>query len=425
MHLKKWRSYLRRLGPGLVTGAADDDPSGIATYSQTGAQFGYGQLWTAIFMLPLMIAIQESCTRIGAVHGKGLVAVIKDYFPSYIVNIIVFLLVMTNTINIGADIGAMAAAAALIVKIPYVVLTFIFAAGIICALVLIPYRTFAKYLKWFCLSFLAYPLTLIIIDAPWSNIISATFIPHIEFNKDFLIILSGVFGTTISPYLFFWQPAQEVEEERAHHVLNHLNRSHLISRFIRLMRVDNFIGMLFSQISMWSIIVVTGTVLHTHGITDIQTATDAAEALEPLVQQFPHSGLLAKLIFALGIIGFGCISIPVLAGSSAYALSDIYNWPEGLQLKFSAARSFYSVIIISTLIGLIVNFVGISPMKALVYTAVINSLVAIPLILVIGILGSRRSVMGEYKNGLLSQTFIWLTFSGMLVTAIAMLISLF
>ena len=419
--MKRIKRFFRLFGPGVVTGAADDDPSGIATYSQTGAQFGYGQLWTALFMLPLLVAVQEACARIGAVSGKGLAGVIKEHYSPKILYIAVILLLIANTINIGADIGAMAAAANLIIPINFTILTLLFTVMILVLQIFVSYRAYANYLKWLCLSLIAYPITVFMIDEPWYEIIKATFIPYFEFNFQFLFIITGVLGTTITPYLFFWQASMVVEEEREKYSNTLGNKPQVNWKLIRWLRIDNFIGMFISEIGAWAIIVVTATVLHAHGITDIQTSADAARALEPLVKTFPHSGYLAKLIFSVGIIGLGLLAVPVLAGSSAYALSEAFNWKDGLNLKLKNALGFYGVITISTLFGLMINFVGIDPIKSLVYSAVLNGVIAVPLIFLIALIAKNEKIMGEYKSRTLSKTVVWITFVGMFVAAIAMI----
>lgn len=414
---------LRSAGPGIITGAADDDPSGIATYTQTGAQFGYGQLWTAVFMLPFMTAIQEACARIGAVTGKGLAAVIKENYSRKILYGAVFLIVIANTINIGADIGAMGAAARLILPVNFATLTLFFTAVILLLEIFTSYRVYARLLKWFALTLLAYPVTVFLIRQPWGEIFRATFVPHIELSFGFLFIITGVLGTTISPYMFFWEAAEEVEEEKAKGIFR--KNGPLISRaYIRGLRLDNFMGMLFSEITTWCIIVVAATVLHANGVRDITTASDAARALEPLVQTFPYAGFLAKLIFAVGIMGLGFLAIPVLSASASYALTETLNWKEGLNLKFRRAHGFYGIITIATLVGLIINFVGIDPMKALVYTAVLNGVAAVPLIFLVALIAQNRKVMGEYRSGPLSKTVVWLTFGLMAAAAAAMFFTL-
>ncbi len=419
--MKFLKKFFRMIGPGVITGAADDDPSGIATYSQTGAQFGYGQLWTALFMLPLQTAIQESCARIGAVNGHGLTWVIKKHFNNKILFFVVALLLIANIINIGADIGAMAAAANLIIPLNFNIFMLLFTVLTLMLEIFVGYKKYARFLKWLCLSLLSYPLTLIIVNAPWLVIMKATFVPHIELTFQFLFIIIGVLGTTISPYLFFWQAAQEVEEEKINHIPKINGKYKITPKYMRNLRIDNFIGMLISEIATWSIIVVAATVLHENGITDIKTSADAAKALEPLVHTFSHAGYLAKVIFSIGIIGLGLIAVPVLAGSSAYVFGEALNWKVGLNKKFNKARGFYSVIILSTLTGLFINFIGVDPIKLLVYAAVINGIVAVPLIFIIALIGRNESIMGKYKNGLLSNIFVWLTFVCMAVAVIGML----
>ena len=420
----KVKKFLKVFGPGVITGAADDDPSGIATYTQTGAKFGYGQLWTVIVMLPLMTAIQEACARIGAVTGHGLAAVIKTNYSKKVLYAAVLLVVVANTINIGADIGALAAAAQLIIPINFVILTLGFTALILTLEIFTSYRVYSRILIWLALSLLAYPLTVFIVSQPWHTILVATFWPHVELNFEFFFIITGVLGTTISPYMFFWQASEEVEEEKELHLISRYGKPKIGGKFIRNLRIDNFSGMVFSEIATWSIIVVAATVLHQNGVTDIRSAADAAKALEPLVQTFPHAGFLAKLIFAVGIIGLGLLGIPILSGSAAYALSEAFNMKEGLNLKLKKAHGFYGVITIATLIGLMINFMGIDPIKALVFTAVFNGVAAVPLIFLIARIARNKKIMGEYRSGWLSNTTVWITFIVMLVSAVAMFYTL-
>jgi len=420
----KFSRFLRILGPGLITGAADDDPSGIATYAQTGAQFGYGQLWTAVFMLPFQTAIQEACARIGAVTGKGLVAVTKQYYSKKIVYAVVLLVLIANTINLGADIGAMAAAANLIIPINFVFLTLIFTTIILVLEIFTSYKLYAKILKWLAITLISYPLTVIIVSQPWATILKATLVPHFELSFAFLFIITGVLGTTISPYMFFWQTSEEVEEEKELGIYNIKNKPSLMKRFIKNMRIDTIFGMIISEIATWSIIVVAATVLHAHGVTDIKTSADAARALEPLVKSFPNAGFLAKVIFSTGIIGLGLLSVPVLSGSASYAVSEAFSWKEGLNLKLKKAHGFYGVITIATLIGLLINFIGIDPVKALVFTAVFNGVVAVPLVFLVAKIAGRKDIMGEYKSGRVSKILVWMTFVGMAAAAIAMFVIL-
>jgi NRAMP (natural resistance-associated macrophage protein)-like metal ion transporter len=414
---------LRILGPGVITGAADDDPSGIATYSQTGAQFGYGQLWIALFTLPLMTAVQEACARIGLVTGKGIVAVVKERYGAKMTATVVLLVLVANTINIGADIGAMAAAAELLYPINFVVVTLGFTVFILVLEIFTSYRVYARVLKWLALFLLCYVITVFIVPEPWPDILRATFIPHLEFNFSFLFIITGVVGTTISPYMFFWEASEEVEEERERNVLREGGPPNIGWYDVRRMRFDNFLGMLSSNLATWCIIVTTASVLNKNGITNIATPADAAKALEPLVRSFPDAGYAAKVIFSGGIIGLGLLAIPVLSGSASYAVAEALNWQASLSQKLNRAHGFYGVITIATLIGLMINFVGIDPIRALIVTAVINGVVAVPLIFVITRIANDRTIMGEYKSGWLSNVFLWLTFACMGAAAVGMFAS--
>jgi NRAMP (natural resistance-associated macrophage protein)-like metal ion transporter len=420
----KIKKFFKVFGPGVVTGAADDDPSGIATYTQTGAKFGYGQLWTVIALLPLMVAVQEACARIGAVTGHGLSTVIKTNYSKKVLYAAVLLVVVANTINIGADIGALAAAAQLLVPVNFTILTLGFTALILVLEIFTSYRVYSRILIWLALTLLAYPLTLFIISKPWQTIIAATFLPHVELNFEFFFIITGVLGTTISPYMFFWQASQEVEEEKELHLTSRYGKPKIGAQFIKNLRFDNLTGMIFSEFATWSIIVVAATVLNQNGITNITSAAEAAKALEPLVQTFSISGFLSKLIFAIGIMGLGLLSIPILSGSAAYAISEAVNMKEGLNLKLEKAHGFYGVITIATLIGLMINFIGIDPIKALVFTAVFNGVAAVPLIFLIDRIARNKKIMGEYRSGWLSNTTVWITFIVMLASAVAMFYTL-
>ncbi len=419
-HKKKFWKFLTLLGPGLTTGAADDDPSGIATYSQTGAQFGYGQLWTALYMLPFMMAVQEACARIGMVKGKGIAAVVKEHYSRKVLYAVVGLVVMANTINIGADIGAMASALQLLIPIPFGVLTLLFTATMLILEIFTNYKIYSKILKWLAVSLLAYPITVFIVHQPWLTVLKATVVPHFELNFAFLFIITGVLGTTISPYMFFWQASQEVEEEKEKHLIRSSGQPVISKRYIRNMRIDNTTGMLISEVTTWCIILVAATVLHGSGVRDVKTAADAAKALEPLVHSFPHSGYLAKVVFSVGIIGLGLLAVPVLSGSAAYAVSEAFDWDASLNLKLKKAHGFYGVITIATIVGLMINFVGIDPVKALVYAAVLNGVAAVPLLFLIGKIAMSEEIMGGYKSGPLSNILVWAAFIGMGAAAIAM-----
>ncbi len=418
---QKIKKLTRIVGPGIITGAADDDPSGIATYSQTGAKFGYGQLWTMILMLPLMISVQEACARIGAVTGKGIAAVLKEHYTKQALYFAVILVLIANTINIGADLGAMGAATALIFPISLPVLILFFTAVILILEIFVSYKNYAKFLKWLTLSMFSYVITVFIINAPWQDILKATFIPHFESSFSFAFIIMAVLGTTISPYMFFWEASEEVEEANERH--SGKNRA-IGARFIKKLRLDNFLGMLSSQIAAWCIIVVAGTVLNKNGITNVASAADAAKALIPLVHTFSQAGLLAEIIFALGIVGLGLLAIPVLSASASYAISETFNWREGLNLKLRRGHGFYGVITIATIIGLAINFIGINPIDALVFTSVINGIISVPLIFMIWRISSDERIMGENKNGPLSNIFIWLTFLVMGMAAAGLFLAL-
>ncbi len=422
---KRFSRLLKVLGPGIVTGAADDDPSGIATYSQGGAQFGFKIPWTMLFTLPLMTAVQEACMRIGAVTGKGLAAVVRTHYSKKILYPVVLLVICANTLNIGSDIGAMAASTQLLIPgIPFALIAITFALAIILLEVFIPYRTYIRILKWLAMALFAYFITAFLIEVPWHDVLIATLIPQIQLSSSFLYLIVGIFGTTISPYLFFWQTSNVVEDEITNHRLPQRGGiPRLTKSYLKRLRIDNAIGMLFSNVTAWFIIVVGAVVLNHSGVTNINTAADAARALEPLVHTFPNAGFLAKLIFAIGVIGIGLQSIPVLAGSSAYAVAETFSWREGLFRKFKQSRNFYLVIIVGTLVGLIFNFIGFDPIKALVFTAVFNGIAAVPLIYLIARISSRSDVMGEHKSGIASKLGLWTAFVVMGVFGVALLLS--
>ena len=423
----KWsriRRFVKRLGPGLVTGAADDDPSGIGTYSQTGAQFGYHLAWMMPFMLPLMTAVQEMAGRIGLVTGKGLAQVIKENYNRWFLYAAVFCLVFANVVNIGADIGAMAAAAKLIVDLPFVWLTLFFTIAIVVLELVIPYKRYAKVLKWLCLSLFAYVITVFLVNVPWREVLGHTFVPKFELNKDFVMAIVALLGTTISPYLFFWEPSQIVEEEIQHRWITVENPTSvkLSEGKVQRFRVDNFTGMLISQVIAFFILVTASATLHASGITNIETADQAAKALEPLVTAFPNAGQFASFIFAIGIIGTGLLAVPVLAGSAAYALSEAIGAKEGLFRKVKRAPVFYSIIALATLMGLLINFVGIPPITALYLSAVVNGVMAVPLIFIILKVGSSKKIMKKYVNGPLSNFITWTALIVMTIAAILMFV---
>ncbi len=398
--------WLRALGPGLITGAADDDPSGIGTYSQTGAAFGPGMLWLALYLIPLTIVVQEMCGRIGLVSGMGLAGVIRRCYGRRLLYVAVGLLFVANTINVGADLGAMAASLHLLVPVPTGLLLVVFAFGILGLEVFVPYRLYASVLKILTLSLLAYVLTGILIQPDWGLLLRDTLVPTVQFTPTFLALTLGVLGTTISPYLFFWQASEEVEEAKLHHrntTAVPARHTAGLKRQIHALRIDTVTGLVAASVTFWFIVMTTSSTLHVHGITNIDSAQQAAEALRPLVKSFPHAGKIAEAIFALGIVGTGLLAVPVLAGSAAYGIAESFGWREGLSQTLAHARGFYAVIAASTLIGLALDFIGINPIAALVYTAVINGIVAVPLLVLILMVANNKKVLGSFVNGRVSN----------------------
>ena len=411
------RRFFSLLGPGLITGAADDDPSGIVTYSQAGAQFGFGQLWTALFMLPILFAVQEMAGRIGLVTNRGIAANLKAHYPRAILYALVVLLLVANTINIGADIGAMSASAQLLWNVPFTAYAIAFFAIILLLEIFVSYRRYARILKWLTVSLFAYVITGIMVTRSWREVLLATFLPHVSLNLGFLFIIVGVLGTTISPYMVFWQAGEEVENnERAHYAPR---RVHASTSSVGDMRFDTFVGMLFSEIVTWFIIVTTAVVLYSHSVTNISTAAQAAQAIEPLVHGFPHAGKIAEVLFAAGIIGTGLLAIPIFAASSSYPVSEILSWREGLSYKFKQAHGFYGIITVGMAVGLLLNFTGVDPIRALVYTAVINGFVSVPIIFMLIKMSGNQSIMGEHTSGTWSKVFSWIAFVGMAGAAAA------
>jgi NRAMP (natural resistance-associated macrophage protein)-like metal ion transporter len=402
---------LKSLGPGLITGASDDDPSGIATFSQAGARFGFGMLWLVLYQYPLMTAIQEMCARIGLVTGSGLAAVIKKKYSRNIVFPLIGLLFIANTINIGADIGAMSASVRLLVpQMPIFVATLCFAAFIILAQILIPYKTYVKLLKYLTLSLFAYVITAIIVGGDWSQILVASILPHIEFTPEFAMMFVAIFGTSISPYLFFWQASEEAEEDVAKHKIkeigsekNNNRQPKIAKKEVKIMRFDIAIGIAFSHFIMWAIMLTIAGSLYENGVTNIDSADEAAKALEPLVKSFPNAGQISEAIFALGIIGTGLLAIPVLAGSAGYALAEGFGWKEGLGRKFKDAPAFYLVIALSTVAGLSINLISLDPIQALVYAAVINGVIAVPILVAIIKIANDKEILQGRTNGRISN----------------------
>jgi NRAMP (natural resistance-associated macrophage protein)-like metal ion transporter len=428
--LRSVNRFLRILGPGLITGASDDDPGGIGTYSQSGAAFGTGQLWLALYLLPLVIAVQEMCGRIGLVTGKGIAGVLRTHYNRTLLFGAVALLFAANTINVGADLGAMTASIRLLAPgVPYLPLLVALAAGILLIEIFVPYRHYCRILKFLTLSLLAYVATGIIIQPDWGSLLVKTIVPSIQLTPQFLALTVALVGTTISPYLFFWQASEEVEEVRLHHRRRRgkdaARQESSIRKQIRALRIDTAFGLFAASVGFWFIVMTTSSTLHAHGITNIQSADQAAAALEPLVRGFAHSGQIAKAIFAVGIVGTGLLAVPVLAGSAAYGIAEAFGWREGLEQTLNHARGFYAVIAASTLVGLALNLLGVNPIAALVYSAVINGIVAVPLLVLILLVANNRAILGEHTNGRVSNTLGILTTAFMGVAAIVTIVSLF
>lgn len=412
--VKRAGNYWRNLGPGLTTGASDDDPSGIATYSQAGAQYGFQLAWMAPFTFPLMSVVQEMCARIGLVTGMGLAANIRLHFPRWVLYLTTALLVIANIINIGADIGAMAKATQLVFpQVRFITFVLGFAIIGLALQIFVSYERYAKYLKYLALILLSYVLVAFTVNLDWGELLKNMVIPSITFSKQQIILITAILGTTISPYLFFWQTSQEGEVMilKDQHS-NKIREEKVSKREIRTMRQDVWSGMFLSNIVMLFIIATTAATLHAHGITNIQTAADAAEALRPI------AGDYAFILFALGIVGTGMLAIPVLAGSASYAMSESFGWKTGFYRKLKEANSFYGIIIISTLIGVAINFIGIDSIKALIYAAVINGLVAPVILALIVLLSMNKNIMGKHVN----HPFI--TFLGIFITALMALVGI-
>lgn len=382
---------LARLGPGLITGAVDDDPSGIATYSQAGAQFGLNMLWTMPVAYPLMSAIQAMCAQIGRVTGKGLAANIKSAFPPIVLKGVVVLLLIANTLNIAADVAAMGEVAELVSGADRHLMTAVFVAVTLLLQIFVPYHRYVFFLKWLTLSLLAYAAVLFTVNVPWAEVALRTVWPKLTLNFNTAAMVVGVFGTTISPYLFFWQASEEVEDLHARRGAAPLSQDpDAAPAELWRIRWDTWSGMFVSNLTAYFIMLATAVTLHVSGVTDIETAAQAAGALRPLAGDF------AFLLFAIGIIGVGLIGVPVLAGSAAYALAEAMGWKSGLERKPKNARGFYGVIAVSVLLGLVIQYSPISPMKALFWSAVINGVVAVPLMVVIILIASSKSVMGAF-----------------------------
>ena len=383
------RSPLEVLGPGLVTGAADDDPSGIGTYSQVGAQFGYGLAWTMFFGFPLLASIQAICARIGATTGKGIAQNLRRHYPPALLRLVVVLLLVANVINLGADLGAMGAVLALVIPGPVLLYTVAFGVVSVLLEVFLSYSRYASILKWTTLSLFAYVGVVFVADVPWAEAAYDIVVPQFTFDRDHAMALVAIFGTTISPYLFFWQAGQEVEEQHRRHIKPLHVSPRTAGAELRRIRTDTLVGMGFSHLTALFIIVATAATLHASGVRDITSAAQAAEALRPIAGEF------AFALFAAGIIGTGLLAVPILAGSAAYAVSETFGWTEGLNRKPREAKAFYGAIAAATLGGIALNFVAIDPMKALYWAAVVNGLLAPPLMVVTMLIARNRRVMGD------------------------------
>jgi NRAMP (natural resistance-associated macrophage protein)-like metal ion transporter len=410
-HTLRGFGYFRRLGPGLVTGASDDDPSGIGTYSQAGAAFGFGLLWTAWITLPLAAAVQETAARLGLVTGHGLATLIKVRFPRWVLVGAVTLVAVANGFNIGADLGSMAASVRLLVPLPQALLLVAMAGLMVGLEILLPYEQYAKVLRWLTLSLAAYIAVLFVIDVNWWSVLRQTLIPRVSWSRPQIAMLIAILGTTISPYLFFWQASEEVEESQ-------LEKKHAVDReHLSLMRADVLAGMASAVLVMFAIMVASAATLGSKGVTTVQTAQQAAEALRPI------AGRLASLLFTLGIVGTGLLAVPVLAGSTAFALSEAFGWREGLGKRFSGARKFYLVIAVAMLVGLAMNFGGVDPIRALYFAAILNGVAAPPLILLMLILSNNEPTCGRWTGRRWSNALVGLALVLMTALPIAYLVA--
>ena len=408
------RRFFSRLGPGLVTGAADDDPSGISTYSVTGAAFGYAPLWTALFSFPLMAAVQLMCARLGMVTGEGLAGVIRRQYPKWVLWTACGLLILANTVNIGADLGGMSKVTEMVTGIRSVYWTPVYAVIIGSFLIWSSYYAIARIFKWMTLLLFSYVIAAFFAKPDWAAVLRATFIPHIEWTGAYWATLVGIFGTTISPYLFFWQASQEVEEEVAQGELTVSARKGATNAELRKSRNDVVTGMFFSNLIMYFIILTTAATLHAHGKTTITTAQDAAEALLPL------AGSGAYWLFSLGLIGAGMLGVPVLAGSSAYAISEAAQWRGSLADKPGLAREFYGVIAVGLVLGLALDYAGFNAVSMLFWAAVLNGVLAPPLIVIVLLLTGNPAIMGERSNPLWLASLGWTTVVVMSLASCAM-----
>lgn len=412
------RRTLQILGPGLITGASDDDPSGIATYSQVGAQFGFALSWIMLFSFPLMTAIQETSARIGRATGEGIAGNIRRHYPVWLLRIIVGMLLMANVINLGADLGAMGSVVKMLAGGPALLYAVFF--GALCAVLQIftNYKRYVSILKWITLSLFAYVATALVIDIPWREVALATLIPSLRFESQYIVAIVAVLGTTISPYLFFWQSSQEAEDVREDPKAKPLKRApRQAPAEFRRIRIDTYLGMFLSNAIGWFIIVSVAATLNAHGVKDIQTASQAAEALRPI------AGPFAFFLFALGVVGTGLLAVPVLAGSAAYALAETLQWPGGLARKPERAKAFYGTIALATGFGMVFNLLPIDPIKALFWTAVLNGIVAVPIMVMTMLMAGQERVMGRFVLPRSISVMGWIATAVMCAVAVALVVT--
>jgi NRAMP (natural resistance-associated macrophage protein)-like metal ion transporter len=410
----KKQSLWAKLGPGLITGAADDDPSGIATYSQVGARFGYAILWTAFFTFPLMVGIQTISARIGRVTGQGLAANIRKHYPPWLLYGIVLLLLIANTINIAADIGAMGAALKLLIGGPAQWYAIGFGMLSLGLQIFVSFPRYAPILKALTFALLAYVATVFVVKVPWSEVVYQTVMPSLSIKAEYLLAVVAVFGTTISPYLFFWQASQEVEDQRAAPGEEPLVEAPEQAPVeLQRITIDTYVGMGFSNLVAFFIMLTAVVTLHLHGISDIQTSAQAAEALRPLAGDF------AFVLFTAGIVGTGLLAVPILAGSAAYGIAEAFNWHIGLGLELLQARGFYTIVIIATVLGVALNFTPVDPIKALFWSAVINGVISVPIMIVMMLIAVREDVMGEFVISRWLWVFGWLATVSMVLVVLA------
>jgi len=415
---KNWlKRILARLGPGLITGASDDDPSGIGTYTQAGAALGYATLWTAVVTLPLMVVVQHICAKVGMCSGRGLAGVLHKYYSRWLLYPVVAGLVIANTINAGTDIAAIAAAINMFVPLPIWSMAIPIAVIIVVIQIWGSYHLIVRIFKWLTLSLFAYVIAAFLATPDWNAVLRATFVPQIQFDSQYITTLVAILGTTISPYLFFWQASEEVEEEKSEGRSSIAKRKGATDDELRTEKYDTVSGMVFCNLVFYFVILAAASTLHASGHTNIQSATEAAQALRPL------AGNLATILFAIGLIGAGLLAVPVLTGASAYAVAETFGWRSGLDEKPRHAKKFYAVIAVSTLIGVLIDFVGINPISALFWTAVINGLIAPPLLVVVMFVSNNKKAVGHRTNGLFTNIVGWMAVTVMFAAAIGMLLT--